>query len=100
MRLSIIYSTPTDFNLPSPPFYRTGSTVTFVCTAYRLPEPVRYRWTSTARDIGARNQQSLKITNMRRSDEEVYICRVTDGHGAITTIRTVLQIHGENVYSP
>ena len=98
VRLSITYNAPTDFNLPSPPYYRTASTVTILCTAYRLPEPVRYTWTSTAssfRYFRDQNSQSVQITNMDTSDEGVYTCNVTDGHGTTTAIRTVLQLHGE-----
>ena len=95
--MSIAYNTPTDFNLQSPPYYHTASTFTFLCTAYRLPEPVRYTWTSTASSFRDQNSRRVQITNMDTSDEGVYTCSVTDGHGATTTIRTVLQLHGENV---
>ena len=41
------YSAPSDFYLPSPPYYRPASSVSLTCVAYNAVGTVKYHWLST-----------------------------------------------------
>ena len=45
--IQVDYTPPSDFSLPSPPYYRPASSVSLTCVAHNAVGSVTYQWTST-----------------------------------------------------
>lgn len=100
MRISISYNSPSDFSLPSPPFYRPASSVKFVCLVYGATRPVQYHWTSTATAfVQQQTSWTVTINNMDVSDVGIYTCSVTDSDGDTVSATTTIQLSGEKTVS-
>ena len=54
------YSPPSDFSLPSPPYYRPASSVSLTCMAHNAVGTVSYLWLST-------NQESFVQEDRRKT---------------------------------
>ena len=78
------YSRPSDFDLPSPPYYRPASTVTLTCTAHHAVGSVSYRWSSTCGSscfASSSTSQSVSKSILQSIDAGVHTCRATDSLG-------------------
>ena len=94
VRVLIDSDIPSDFLLPSPPYYPPASSVSFTCSSHGLPGPIQYQWTSTGNSF-PRQSAKIDITNMNIHDAGNYTCTVTDGHGITSHITTTIIFTGE-----
>ena len=83
--ISVSYSRPSDFRLPSPPYYRPASSVTLTCRAHHPTGSVTYRWSSTCSNSNcfarSSSSQSISKTILQSIDAGVHTCRASDGNG-------------------
>ena len=83
--ISVSYSRPSDFRLPSPPYYRPASSVTLTCRAHHPTGSVTYLWSSTCSNSNcfarSSSSQSISRTILQSIDAGVHTCRATDSSG-------------------
>ena len=91
------YNPPSDFTLPSPPYYRPASSVTLTCVAGNGVLPLQYTWSSTCADCFASSRSSSSIsTNILKStDAGVHTCTVTDADGNTGYAATEMKLIGK-----
>ena len=91
------YTPPSDFSLPSPPYYRPASSVSLTCVAPSdAVLPLTYHWTSTCSSCFAFSNTSSRVTIdiLRSSDAGVHTCTVTDAVGHIGHAVTEMKLIG------
>ena len=100
--IGITYNPPTDFTLPSPPYYRPGTSVTFTCQAHGATGRVRYRWSSTCASCSANSSsaQSVSDSVLKSINAGVHTCTVTDGSGNTGSKSTEMKVIGMKEVQP
>ena len=100
--IQVDYSPPSDFSLPSPPYYRPASSVSLTCVA--PPDavlPLTYHWTSAETRSFAHERRESVISQriLTAHDAGVHQCTVTDGLGNNAVAATEIKLFGKhNVY--
>ena len=91
------YHPPSDFSLPSPPYYRPASSVTLTCTVHDAIDTVQYQWTSTQNRsfVSWRNESSIFQRLLTAYDAGLHTCTVTDEWGNIETATTEMNLFGK-----
>ena len=94
--ISVSYSPPPDFTLPSPPYYRPATSVTLTCTTHGVTGSVTYHWTSTCSSCFASNISSQSITEsiLTSSDAGLHTCTATDSSGTSASNSTEMKLIG------
>ena len=90
------HNPPSDFTLPSPPYYRPATAVTLTCYAHGATGAVSYRWSSTCSSCFASSStaQSVSDTILKSIDAGVHTCTVTDGNGNTGSSSTEMKLIG------
>ena len=101
--IQIMYETPPDFDLPSPPYYRPASSVILTCVVHGASGSVQYRWSfynSQTYDSWINQWYSITRTHTRltASNAGLYTCTVTDEDGSAVSASTEMIIVGKNIY--
>ena len=78
--IDVTYNPPSDFTLPSPPYYRPATSVTLTCRAYHATGSVSYRWSSTCSSCFASSSTSQFVseTILKSNSGGVHTCTATD----------------------
>ena len=94
--IAVTYNPPSDFTLPSPPYYRPATSVTLTCQAHHATGTVSYRWSSTCSSCFASSStaQSISNTILKSIDAGVHTCTATDGSGNIGSNSTEMKLIG------
>ena len=82
--IGIFYNPPTDFDVPSPPYYRPATSVTLTCSATpNSARSLRYEWSSTCSSciVSGNTSRELSIDILKSSDAGIHSCTVTDAEG-------------------
>ena len=95
--IKVTYNPPSDFTLPSPPYYRPASSVTFTCVAREAVGPVRYQWTSTQTTSFTHNRSGESISQnvLTANDAGIHTCTATDALGNAGSGSTDMNIIGK-----
>ena len=99
--IRVSYTPPSDFTLPSPPYYRPASSVSLTCLAPSdAVPPLTYRWSSTCSSCSVSSSSSREITIdiLRSSDSGTHTCTVTDSEGHTGQANTEMRLFG--MYNP
>lgn len=96
MSIRVDYNPPSDFSLPSPPYYRPASSVTLTCIAHDAIGFVLYQWTSTGNRsfVHGRNGSSISQRLLTAFDAGVHTCEATDKWGNTASITTEMSLFG------
>ena len=99
--ISVSYSPPPDFTLPSPPYYRPATTVSLTCNAHGATGSIRYYWTSTCSSCFASGSYSQTISKniLTSSDAGIHTCTATDSTGTSVSASTEMKLYGKTVIS-
>ena len=84
MQIRVTYNPPSDFTLPSPPYYRPASSVTLTCMALSdVVGPLIYHWSSSCSScvISGNDSSVISIDVLKSSDAGVHSCTVIDAEG-------------------
>ena len=103
VNISVSYNPPSDFHLPSPPYYRPASSVQFTCSVYGAIEPIRYYWTTNSSYPTFAYQRfspTLRIDRMTASAAGLYTCTILEGDGVVLSASTTIQLDGELCTTP
>ena len=95
--IEVSYNPPSDFTLPSPPYYRPATPVTLTCHAHGATGTVRYQWSSTCSScfVSSSTSQSVSRNILTSGDAGVHTCAVTDADGNTGTNSTEMGLIGE-----
>ena len=95
--IEVSYNPPSDFTLPSPPYYRPATTVNLTCRAYGTTGYVNYRWSSTCSSCFASSDASQTISTsiLKSTDAGIHTCTVNDGNSNIGSNTTEMRLIGE-----
>ena len=96
MTIDVTYNPPSDFTLPSPPYYRPATSVTLTCHTHNATGSVTYQWSSTCTSCFASSStaQSISDSILTSSDAGVHTCTVTDQDGNTGNGSTPMQLIG------
>ena len=99
MTIGVNYSPPADFNLTSPPNYKTNTDVTFTCQVEGASGDVNYQWSSTAESKLPADSNSKVLTKsmLNSSDIGNYTCTATDANNNIGSETTEVDVIGESL---
>ena len=99
--IEVTYDPPSDFNLPSPPYYRPASTVTLTCRAHSPVGSVSYQWSSTCTSCFASSStsQSATQTILQSNDAGVHTCTATDSVNNTGRNSTEMKLIGKQAVS-
>ena len=102
MTIEVTYNPPSDFTLPSPPYFRPATSVTLTCHAHGATGTVRYRWSSTCSSCFASSSSSQSVSKsiLKSNDAGVHTCTVTDADGNTGTNSTEMQLIGKKGFLP
>ena len=91
------YNPPSDFTLPSPPFYRPASSVTLTCVAHDAIGNANYQWISTKTNsfVQGRTEHSIMQKILTAFDSGIHTCTVTDELGNSGAGWTEMNLIGE-----
>ena len=93
-----MYQAPSDFSLPSPPYYRPASSITLTCIVHGASEPVHYQWSSTSANSFAQKYSptspTLVQSKLTSADAGLHTCTVTDADGTIVSQSTQMILIG------
>ena len=94
--IAVTYNSPSDFDLPSPPYYRPGTSVSLTCTAHHAVGSVSYRWSSTCSSCFASSSSSQTISDsiLQSNDAGVHTCTVTDSNSNTGSNTTDMKLIG------
>ena len=97
--IDVTYNPPSDFTLPSPPYYRPASSVTLTCRAHHASGPVYYEWSSTCNSCFASSSTAQTISEniLNSNSAGVHTCNVTDGDGNTGENSTEMRLIGKLV---
>ena len=100
MTISVRYSPPGDFTLPSPPYYRPATSVTLTCRAHSATGTVTYRWSSTCSSCFASSSSSWSITEstLKSNSAGVHTCTATDSVQNTGSNSTQMKIIGGHLF--
>ena len=97
--IQVMYQTPSDFSLPSPPYYRPASSITLTCIVHGASEPVHYQWSSTSAGSFAQKYSptspTLVQSKLTSADAGLHTCTVTDADGTIVSQSTQMILIGK-----
>ena len=95
--IEVTYNPPSDFTLPSPPYYRPATSVTLTCYANHATGTVSYQWSSTCSSCFASSStaQSISDTILKSSSAGVHTCTATDSHGSTGKNTTAMKLIGK-----
>ena len=96
MSITVDYNPPSDFSLPSPPYYRPASSVTLTCIARDGIGFILYQWRSTGNRsfVHGRNGSSVSQKLLTAFDAGVHTCTATDEWGNTAAITTEMSLFG------
>ena len=94
------YNPPSDFTLPSPPYYRPATPVSFTCHAPDATGSVTYRWSSTCSSCFASSSTSQTISDsvLQSIDAGVHTCTVEDSNGNTGSNSTEMRLIGRYLF--
>ena len=80
MTIDVAYNPPSDFTLPSPPYYRPATSVTLTCHAHNATGSVSYLWSSTCNGCFASlsTSQTISESVLKSSSAGVHRCKAVD----------------------
>ena len=101
MTILVEYHPPRDFNLRSPPYYRTASSVSFTCSVANGVGPVAHAWSSTCSRCFVSHKMTRVITEdtLTRSDAGIHKCSVRDVNGNRGFATTEMKLYGTIIIS-
>ena len=92
------YIPPSDFTLPSPPYYRPASSVNFTCVAHGAIGNATYQWTTTGWEnsfVHGEIGQNVSQEILTAFDSGIHTCMVTDELGNTGSNYTEMKLFGE-----
>ena len=95
--IQVDYTPPSDFHLPSPPYYRPASSVSLTCVAPDAIGNVSYLWFSTNTDsfVNGASGETVSQDILTAFDAGYHICTATDEVGNGGTAMTPMMLFGE-----
>ena len=95
--INVTYNPPSDFNLPSPPYYRPATSVTLTCLAHHPTGSVSYERSSTCSSCFASSSTSQSISDslLQSNDAGIHTCTVTDSNGNTGSNGTEMRLIGK-----
>ena len=99
MVIDVAYNPPSDFTLPSPPYYRPASPVSLTCHAPDATGSASYRWSSTCSSCFASSSTSQTINHiiLKSIDAGVHTCTVVDSNGNTGSDSTEMRLIGRSL---
>ena len=90
------YNPPSDFSLPSPPYYRPASSITLTCVVNDTIGTLQYQWTSTENRSFAhmKNGSSISQRLLTAHDAGIHTCTINDQWGNTGTASTEMSLFG------
>ena len=97
VNIQVDYNPPSDFSLPSPPYYRPASSVTLTCVAHDTIGTVQYQWISTQNRSFANGARGKSISQeiLTAVDAGIHTCRATDEVGNMGSGWTDMKLYGK-----
>ena len=91
------YNPPSDFTLPSPPYYRPATSINLTCLAHGTTGTVNYEWYSTCTDCFVSSSTSRVISDaiLQSNDAGVHTCTAVDSSGNTGNKSTEMNLIGE-----
>ena len=98
MTIDVTYSSPSNFNLPSPPYFHPGTSVTLTCHAHHAVGSVCYRWSSSCSNCFASSSTSQIISDsiLQANDAGMHTCTATDSNSNTGSNNTALRLVGKS----
>ena len=98
MTIKVTYSSPADFTLPSPPYFRPATSVTLTCRVEGTSGPASYLWTSTNPNSFVVNSRlsTVSKTILTSDDAGNHTCYATSSGGNTRSSTIEMQMIGEN----
>ena len=95
--IDVTYNPPSDFDLPSPPYYRPATSVTLTCRAHHPTGSVSYQWSSTCSSCFASSGSSQSISDniLQSNDAGFHTCTVVDNIGNTGSKSTEMRLIGK-----
>ena len=94
--IEVSYNPPSDFTLPSPPYYRPATSVTLTCHAHG--NITSYYWTSTCSNYCFAHgtySQSISDSILTSNDAGIHTCTATDADGTTGSNSTEMKLIGK-----
>ena len=100
MSIQVNYTPPSDFSLPSPPYYRPASSVSLTCLAHDAVGTTSYLWFSTNTQSFVNGASGGTITRdiLTGFDAGYHICTATDQVGNSGTAMTPMELFGKRTF--
>ena len=98
MSIQVDYTPPSDFNLPSPPYYRPASSVSLTCVAPTdAVGDVSYLWFSTNTDsfVNGSTERMVYQEVLTAFDAGYHTCTVTDEVGNTGSAHITMKLFGK-----
>lgn len=95
--VQVIYEQPPRFNLQSPPYYRSASSVTFRCDISGSRQIGHYEWKFNHLYSLRVNTAQFYIDRLTVANNGVYTCFATDESGIVYTASQSLSIAGKTL---
>ena len=92
------YTPPSDFHLPSPPYYRPASSVSLTCVAPTdAVGDISYLWFSTNTDsfVNGASEETVSQDILTAFDAGYHTCTVTDEVGNTGCAHTTMKLFGK-----
>lgn len=95
--IQVTYKAPSDFHLPSPPYYQSASSLMLTCIIHGAADPVRYQWSSTSTESFAHmsTAHTLSQSKLTSVDAGLHTCTVTDADGSTVFERVQIVVIGK-----
>lgn len=99
--MEIEYDPPSDFSLPSPPYYRPASSVVIICSTIGAVGSVYYEWSSTFGQSFVNDSTTsdrVNISILQPHHAGVHTCTAFDDAGNTGNQSTEMRLIGNNSY--
>ena len=96
----VAYEAPPDFDLPSPPYFRPGSSLTLRCVPQGSSQSIQYQWLSISSQSFTHGSTSSEVhdNTLTLYDAGLHTCTITDNDGSRTSHSIQITLYG--IYSP
>ena len=91
------YTPPSDFTLPSPPYYRPASSVSLTCLAHDAVGTASYLWSSTNTEsfVNGASGGTVFQDILTGFDAGYHSCTVVDEAGNVGSALTTMELFGK-----
>ena len=92
----VAYEAPPDFDLPSPPYFRPGSSLTLHCVPQGSSQSIQYQWLSISSQSFTHGSTSSEVhdNTLTLYDAGLHTCTITDTDGSTTSHSIQITLYG------